>query len=47
MSRARTESMDVSSLRKCGVYELHSESSYTYEVDVASRTCTCPDFTDH
>lgn len=43
--RARTEAMDVSLLRKGGVYEVQSESGNTYEVDVASKTCTCPDFT--
>lgn len=43
--RARTEEMDVSLLRKGGVYEVQSASGNTYEVDVASKTCTCPDFT--
>ena len=43
--RARTEAMDVSLLRKGGVYEVQSESGNAYEVDVASKTCTCPDFT--
>ena len=43
--RARTEEMDVSLLRKGGVYEVESASGNTYEVDVASKTCTCPDFT--
>jgi hypothetical protein len=43
--RARTEEMDVSLLRKGGEYEVQSESGNTYEVDVASKTCTCPDFT--
>ncbi|WP_459190930.1 hypothetical protein [Halosimplex sp. J119] len=43
--RARTEEMDVSLLRKGGVYEVQSASENTYEVDVASKTCTCPDFT--
>ena len=37
--------MDVSLLRKGGVYEVQSESRNTSEVDVASKTCTCPDFT--
>ncbi|GAB3700429.1 hypothetical protein GCM10028858_15050 [Halorubrum pallidum] len=37
--------MDVSLLRKGGVYEVQSASGNTYEVDVASKTCTCPDFT--
>ncbi|ELY68273.1 hypothetical protein C488_21137 [Natrinema pellirubrum DSM 15624] len=39
--------MDVSLLRKGGVYEVQSASGNTYEVDVASKTCTCPDFTKH
>ncbi|MFC7164891.1 hypothetical protein [Halospeciosus flavus] len=43
--RARSEEMDVSLLRKGGVYEVQSASGSTYEVDVASKTCTCPDFT--
>lgn len=43
--RARTEEMDVSLLRKGGEYEVQSESGNIYEVDVASKTCTCPDFT--
>lgn len=37
--------MDVSLLRKGGEYEVQSESGNTYEVNVASKTCTCPDFT--
>lgn len=43
--RARTEEMDVSLLRKGGMCEVESASGNTYEVDVASKTCTCPDFT--
>ncbi|WIV68939.1 hypothetical protein [Natrialbaceae archaeon AArc-T1-2] len=43
--RARTEEMDVSLLQKGGVYEVQSESGNIYEIDVASKTCTCPDFT--
>ena len=43
--RARTEEMDVSLLQKGGIYEVQSESGNIYEVDVASETCTCPDFT--
>ena len=42
--RALTEEMDVSLLRKGGVYEVKSQSGSYYEVDVASETCTCPDF---
>ncbi len=37
--------MDVSLLQKGGIYEVRSESGNIYEVDVASETCTCPDFT--
>jgi hypothetical protein len=36
--------MDVSLLQKGGIYEVQSESGNIYEVDVASETCTCPDF---
>ena len=43
--RARTEEMDVSLLQKGGLYEVQSESGNIYEVDIASETCTCPDFT--
>ena len=43
--RARNEEMDVSLLQKGGIYEVQSESGNLYEVDVASETCTCPDFT--
>lgn len=43
--RARTEEMDVSLLQKGGIYEVQSESGNSYEVDIASKTCTCPDFT--
>ncbi|WP_224338321.1 hypothetical protein [Haloprofundus halobius] len=42
--RARTEEMDVSLLQKGGIYEVQSESGNIYEVDIASKTCTCPDF---
>jgi hypothetical protein len=37
--------MDVSLLRKGGVYEVQSASGNIYEADVASKTCTCLDFT--
>jgi uncharacterized Zn finger protein len=36
--------MDVSLLQKGGIYEVQSESGNIYEVDIASKTCTCPDF---
>ena len=42
--RAREEEMDVSLLRKGGVYEVCSESENTYRVDVAGGTCTCLDW---
>jgi hypothetical protein len=42
--RARNEEMDVSLLQKGGIYEVQSESGNIYEVDIASKTCTCPDF---
>lgn len=42
--RAREEDMDVSLLRKGGIYEVRSESGNTYEVDVAAGTCTCLDW---
>ncbi len=37
--------MDVSLLQKGGIYEVQSKSGNIYKVDVASKTCTCPDFT--
>ena len=42
--RARNEEMDVSLLQKGGIYEVQSESGNIYEVDIASKMCTCPDF---
>jgi len=39
--RAREEEMDVSLLKKGGVYEVYSESGNTYRVDIAGGTCTC------
>ena len=44
--RAHEEDMDVSLLAKGGVYEVHSQSGNTYEVDVVSSSCTCPDWQD-
>jgi len=41
--RAKTEEMDVALVRNSGVYEVHSESGYIYEVGVLEETCTCPD----
>ena len=38
--------MDVSLLARSGVYEVHSQSGNTYEVDVVSSSCTCPDWQD-
>jgi len=42
--RAREEDMDVSLLAKGGVYDVHSQSGNTYEVDVVAQSCTCPDW---
>ncbi|XVH33774.1 hypothetical protein ACNS7O_18725 (plasmid) [Haloferacaceae archaeon DSL9] len=44
MRRACDEEMDVSLLKKGGVYEVHSESGNFYDVDVAAETCTCLDW---
>jgi hypothetical protein len=41
--RAQTQEMDVSLLRRGGIYEVRSASGGIYEVDVLQRTCTCPD----
>lgn len=41
--RAREEDMDVSLLKKSGVYEVHSESGNIYEVDIIGESCTCLD----
>jgi len=41
--RAKTEDMDVVLATNTGVYEVHSESGNTYEVDVLEETCSCPD----
>jgi len=45
--RAYEEEMDVSLLRKGGIYEVRSESGNTYEDDVAASTCTCLDWQRH
>lgn len=42
--RAYKEDMDVSLLRKGGIYEVRSKSGNTYKVDVAAGTCTCLDW---
>ena len=42
--RAREEDMDVTLKQKGGIYEVHSQSGNTYEVDVAGKTCSCPDW---
>ncbi|SFS09925.1 hypothetical protein SAMN05216559_3621 [Halomicrobium zhouii] len=44
--RAKTEDMDVSLLRKGGVYQVHSASDSYYDVDVAAESCSCPDTAD-
>jgi hypothetical protein len=42
--RARDEEMDVSLLRKGGIYEVRSASDSVYEVDIADGSCTCLDW---
>ena len=42
--RALMEDMDVSLLKKGGVYEVRSETGNIYEVDIASGSCTCLDW---
>ena len=42
--RAFEEEMDVSLLRKGGLYEVRSESGNVYEVDIADGSCTCLDW---
>ncbi|WP_420871461.1 hypothetical protein [Halomicrobium salinisoli] len=44
--RAKTEDMDVSLLKKGGIYEVHSASDSYYDVDVVSGECSCPDTAD-
>ena len=41
--RARTEEMDVSLLRRGGVYEVRSTSGNIYAVNILEKSCTCPD----
>lgn len=41
--RAQEEYMDVSLLRRGGLYEVHSESGGTYEIDILKEECSCPD----
>lgn len=42
--RAHEEEMDVSLLRKGGIYEVRSESGNVYKVDIADGSCTCLDW---
>ncbi|GGM66321.1 hypothetical protein J2752_000185 [Halarchaeum rubridurum] len=42
--RALTEAMETRFTEQGACYEVESESGATYEVDVADRTCTCPDW---
>lgn len=42
--RALTEDMDVRFGTRGPVYEVHSQSGNTYEVDIEAKTCTCPDY---
>lgn len=41
--RAREERMDIALRRQGGIYDVHSESWNTYQVDVLENTCSCPD----
>lgn len=41
--RALTEEMDIRFGARGSIYEVRSSSGNTYEVDVAAKTCTCPD----
>ncbi|WP_435102403.1 SWIM zinc finger family protein [Halarchaeum sp. P4] len=42
--RALTETMVTRFLEDGARYAVDSESGHTYEVDIAERTCTCPDW---
>lgn len=45
--RAYRERMQVSLARAGGHYTVYSESGNTYEVDIAAKTCTCPDYREN
>ena len=45
--RAREEAMEVSLVRRGGIYEVHSASGNAYEVDIGMGTCSCLDWQTH
>jgi hypothetical protein len=45
--RAYREEMQVSLAQAGGRYTVYSASGNTYEVDIASKTCTCTDFREN
>ena len=45
--RAREETMEVSLVRRGGIYEVQSASSNNYEVDIGMGTCSCLDWQTH
>ena len=45
--RAREEAMEVSLVRRGGIYEVQSASGNVYEVDIAMGTCSCLDWQTH
>ena len=45
--RAREEAMEVSLVRRGGIYEVHSASGNLYEVDIGMGTCSCLDWQNH
>ncbi|AGB31724.1 hypothetical protein C488_14702 [Natrinema pellirubrum DSM 15624] len=42
--RALSEEMDVRFTAAGPIYEVDSESGNTYEIDIETETCNCPDF---
>ena len=45
--RAREETMEVSMVRRGGIYEVQSASGNNYEVDIGMGTCSCLDWQTH
>ena len=45
--RAREETMEVSLVRRGGIYEIQSASGNEYEVDIGIGTCSCLDWQAH
>ena len=45
--RAREEAMEVSLVRRGGIYEVQSASGNDYEVDIGMGTCSCLDWQTH